>query len=452
MKFMRTPLFFMSIAGLFLLTACSLTLTGAGEPPHPTIVSEASPLPPPTPTAKLTNPPIVDSAPQPTQTLVPAATTVSTPEPPPPTDTPASVSAPALESLTVNLLPVASGFAKPVHLTHAGDDSERLFVVEQPGRILIVQAGQVNPVPFLDITDRVGSEASEQGLLSAAFHPRYADNGLFFVNYTNKQGDTVLARYQALANPNQADPSSAKILLTIAQPYANHNGGQLAFGPDGYLYMGTGDGGSANDPHGNGQNLGTLLGKILRLDVDNGDPYGVPESNPFVGQPDARPEIWSFGWRNPWRFSFDPAAGDMFIADVGQNQYEEVHFEPVDTPGGQNYGWRLMEGLHCFNPPDCNPATLPVELPITEYSHQQGCSVTGGFVYRGSQFPALTGIYFYGDYCTGTVWGVRRNPAGQWEQAQLLQSGANISSFGQDEAGEVYLVTHQGDVFQLGQP
>ncbi len=443
-------LIFIFLTGLFLLTACSLTLTGPGEPPRPTIVSQASPLPPtvppantPTPTAEPTSPPptvapMVDSAPQPAE--------------PPPTDAPAPTDIPALESLVVQLLPVASGLAEPVYLTHAGDGSERLFVVEQPGRILIVQAGQVNPVPFLNITDRVGSEASEQGLLSAAFHPHYADNGLFFVNYTNKQGDTVLARYQVSANPNQADPATAKILLTIAQPYANHNGGQLAFGPDGYLYLGTGDGGSANDPHGNGQNLGTLLGKILRLDVDNGDPYGVPESNPFVGQPDARPEIWSFGWRNPWRFSFDPATGDMFIADVGQNQYEEINVEPVGAPGGLNYGWRLMEGLHCFNPPDCDPAALPVELPITEYSHQQGCSVTGGFVYRGSQFPALTGVYFYGDYCTGTVWGVRRNPTGQWEQAQLLQSGANITSFGQDEVGEVYLVTHQGDVFQLGQP
>ena len=473
------PLFLFSIIGLFILTGCGQAITEPDEPPRPTIVSEAVRLtstptaaptsPPtatPTPTIQPTQPPTVapaaeadepanptpaepaepvEPAAQPTEPP-PAPTVTTTPEPPPPT------SAPALQSLAVNLLPVAGGFDKPLYLTHAGDGSGRLFVVEQPGRIKIVQAGQVTPAPFLDIVNLVGSDGMEQGLLSAAFHPRYAENGFFFVNYTDKQGDTVLARYQVSSNPDQADPASAKILLTMAQPYGNHNGGQLAFGPDGYLYMGTGDGGSANDPHDNGQSLGTLLGKILRLDVDNGDPYGVPESNPFVQQPAARPEIWSFGWRNPWRFSFDAATGDMFIADVGQNQYEEIHVEPAGAPGGLNYGWRLMEGLHCFNPPDCDPAALPVELPVTEYSHQQGCSVTGGYVYRGSQFPALTGVYFYGDFCRGTVWGLRLSPAGQWEQAELLQSGVSITSFGQDEAGEVYLVAQQGDIFQLGQP
>jgi glucose/arabinose dehydrogenase len=357
---------------------------------------------------------------------------------------------PPLDSLTPRLLPFASGFNKPVFLTHAGDGSGRLFVVEQAGRILVIKEGDVLATPFLDIVSIVGSDANEQGLLSVAFHPDYARNGLFFVNYTNRQGDTTIARFQVSDNPDMADPNSAKILLTIGQPYANHNGGQLTFGPDGYLYVGMGDGGAANDPHDNGQNLNTLLGKVLRLDVDNADPYGVPQNNPFVNRSDTRPEIWSYGWRNPWRFSFDQATGDMYIADVGQNQYEEVHVELTGTPGGQNYGWRLMEGLHCFNPQNCDPASLEVVLPIVEYDHSQGCSVTGGYVYRGSDFPALTGIYFYGDYCSGIVWGLRREANGSWAQAQLLQARANISSFGQDEAGEVYLVDHRGDILQIG--
>ncbi|MEW5961878.1 MAG: PQQ-dependent sugar dehydrogenase, partial [Chloroflexota bacterium] len=228
------------------------------------------------------------------------------------------------------------------------------------------------------------------------------------------------------------------------------NGGQLAFGPDGYLYVGMGDGGSANDPHNNGQSLNTLLGKILRLDVDQAAPYGVPASNPFVNQAGARPEIWSYGWRNPWRFSFDTATHDLYVADVGQNQYEEIHVELAGTPGGQNYGWRLLEGRHCFDPANCDPGSLDVALPIAEYDHNQGCSVTGGYVYRGSRFPALQGLYFYGDFCSGLIWGLRREADGSWAQAELMQSGLAISSFGQDEAGEVYVVDHRGDVFLLG--
>jgi glucose/arabinose dehydrogenase len=273
---------------------------------------------------------------------------------------------------------------------------------------------------------------------------------LFFVNYTNQDGDTVIARYQVSGNPNQADPNSVKILLTIPQPYANHNGGQVVFGPDGYLYIGMGDGGAANDPQNRAQTLSELLGKILRLDVDNGEPYGVPDTNPFVGNEQARPEIWSYGWRNPWRFSFDLATNDLYIADVGQNQYEEVHVERAGTPGGQNYGWRIMEGFHCFNPRDCDPAALGLVLPVAEYDHGLGCSVTGGYVYRGTQFPDLSGIYFYGDYCSGIIWGLRAEANGNGSQAELLRSEETISSFGQDQAGEVYLVDHRGDIFQLG--
>jgi glucose/arabinose dehydrogenase len=303
----------------------------------------------------------------------------------------------------------------------------------------------------LDITASVGSKGDEQGLLSVAFHPDYVNNGLLFVDYTNLNGNTVLARYHVSANPDTADAASAKILLTIDQPYPNHNGGQLVFGPDSYLYVGMGDGGSQGDPHNNGQNLNSLLGKILRLDVDQGEPYGVPADNPFVGQSGARPEIWAYGLRNPWRFSFDWANGDMYIADVGQDKYEEIDFAAAGTPGGQNYGWRLLEGLHCFNPKTCNPATLNTVLPIVEYDHSQGCSITGGYVYRGAQFPALTGIYFYADYCSGQLWGLRRETNGSWPQAKLAQLKAKISSFGQDQTGEVYIIDLQGEIFQINQ-
>lgn len=368
----------------------------------------------------------------------------------PPAELPAAVETLALDELDLQFIPVVSGFTKPLYLTHAGDGSGRLFVVEQAGRILLVKAGQINPTPFLDIVSIVGSDANEQGLLSVAFHPDYASNGFFFVNYTDKQGDTVIARYSVSGDPDTADPNSAKILLTIDQPYANHNGGQVAFGPDGYLYIGMGDGGAANDPYNNGQSLNTLLGKILRLDVDNADPYGIPMDNPFVTNGQGSFEIWSYGWRNPWRFSFDTATDDMYIADVGQNQYEEIHVELAGTPGGQNYGWRIMEGSHCFEG-NCDPASQGLVLPIAEYDHGQGCSVTGGYVYRGRQFPALNGVYFYGDYCSGLIWGLRREADGSWSQAQLTSSGYTISSFGQDEAGEVYIVNHStGEILQIG--
>jgi glucose/arabinose dehydrogenase len=449
------------LTSLILLSACGFG--GGGEPPLPTIV-------PITPTGITSSPPTIQPpSPTPTQpsmgdtietgpshtppiaetTEPPSAETPTPPESPTPLP-PEMPAVPPLGSLTPRLLPVASGFNKPTFLTHTGDGSRRLFVTEQPGRILVIKDGNVLPTPFLGIVSIVGSDGSEQGLLSVVFHPNYTSNGFFFVNYTNKQGDTTIARYQVSDNPDVADPNSARILLTINQPYVNHNGGQLVFGPDGYLYVGMGDGGAANDPHDNGQNLNTLLGKILRLDVDNADPYGVPQNNPFVNQSDARPEIWSYGWRNPWRFSFDQATGDMYIADVGQNQYEEVDVELAGTSGGQNYGWRLMEGLHCFNPQNCDPASLDVVLPVVEYDHSQGCSVTGGYVYRGSDFPDLTDVYFYGDYCSGIIWGLRREADGNWAQAQLLQAKANISSFGQDETGEVYVVDHRGDIFQIG--
>ncbi len=474
MPFRRGLQLLIILTALLSLLGCRSLIAGQAEPPRPTIVPAeptATPSPTPVPTEP---PPTATAALAPSNTPVELAQTdtpTATPSPtelPPPTDTPTTVPQPTeppptatlapteppsdlpLESIQLNLIPIASGFTKPLFVTHAGDGSGRLFVVEQPGRIFIVKDGTVNPNPFLDIETLVGSEGFEQGLLSVAFHPDYSNNGFFFVDYTNKQGDTVITRYQVSGNPDIADPNSAKVLLIISQPYVNHNGGQLVFGPDGYLYVGMGDGGSAGDPHNNGQSLNTLLGKILRLDVNQGDPYGVPDSNPFVNQADARPEIWSYGWRNPWRFSFDKATGDMYIADVGQDEYEEVDVELAGTPGGQNYGWRLMEGLHCFNPSDCNPGSLNVVLPVTEYDHSQGCSVTGGYVYRGSRFPALTGIYFYGDFCSGKVWGLRRAADGSWSNTKLLESGLSITSFGQDAAGEVYLVDQGGTISLIG--
>lgn len=345
---------------------------------------------------------------------------------------------------------VATGLNRPVAITHAGDGSGRLFLTLQAGQILIYDGTQVLSPPFLDISALV-SCCRERGLLSVAFHPDYERNGFFYVNYTNILGDTVIARYTASADPNVADPNSALILLTIAQPFANHNGGQLQFGPDGYLYIGMGDGGSGGDPQNNAQNPGVLLGKLLRIDVDHGTPYSIPPDNPFVDNPEVRDEIWALGLRNPWRFSFDRLTGDLFIGDVGQNDWEEVDFQPANSAGGENYGWRLMEGNHCFNPSvNCNNGSLI--LPILEYSHSLGCSITGGYRYRGTRNPQFYGTYFYGDYCTGRIWGATGDENGQWTTAELLDTDFSISTFGEDENGEIYLAhlaTNNGAIYRL---
>ena len=302
--------------------------------------------------------------------------------------------------------------------------------------------GELSSVPFLDITDRVGSGGSEQGLLGLAFHPDYAQNGLFIVNYTDQQGATVVARFSVSSDPARADPASEAVLLTVRQPASNHNGGHLAFGPDGHLYIGLGDGGGAGDRYGNGQNGQTLLGAMLRLDVDSGVPFAVPADNPFVGTPAVRDEIWALGLRNPWRFSFDRLTGEMYIADVGQNKYEEVNIQRADSGGGENYGWPIMEAAHCF-PEGSGCDRSGLVLPVAEYDHSQGCSVTGGYVYRGSEFSILTGIYLFGDYCSGRIWGLA--PAGDgWRVAELAQESIQISSFGEDEAGELYVLNLGG--------
>ncbi|MDX2161596.1 MAG: PQQ-dependent sugar dehydrogenase [bacterium] len=359
----------------------------------------------------------------------------------------------APDAASVQMVEVANGFDRPLLVTHAGDGSNRLFVVEQGGVVWVVRDGQRLETPFLNVSSLISPEATtasgytERGLLGLAFDPAYADNGRFFVNYTDIQGNTVLARYQVTAdNPNQADPNSAVILLTQAQPFANHNGGHLAFGPDGYLYVGLGDGGSGGDPLMAGQDLNTWLGKILRIDV-SGDGYAVPDDNPFVGQDGALPEIWAYGLRNPWRFTFDRATGDLYTADVGQRNWEEVNFQPASSPGGENYGWNVYEGLHPYS-----GAVAPADmvLPIAEYDHSEGVSVTGGYVYRGSQIPALQGAYLYGDFGTGRIWAAWRDSAMNWRSAVFMpSSGATISSFGEDEAGELYVVSYNGQIFRF---
>jgi uncharacterized repeat protein (TIGR01451 family) len=342
---------------------------------------------------------------------------------------------------------VASGLTQPVQVTHAGDGTGRLFVVEQPGTIRIIENGTVLATPFLHLSNLIVS-GGERGLLGLAFHPNYSANGFFYVNYTRDgDGATVIARYRvSAADPDLADPDSEQVLLTVSQPYGNHNGGQLLFGPhDGYLYIGMGDGGSGGDPLNHGQNVNTLLGAMLRLDVNGQTPYAIPADNPYVGG-EGRDEIWAIGLRNPWRFSFDRETGDLYIGDVGQNLWEEIDYQAADTPGGVNFGWRCKEGSHEYRfTGDCPQLTLTD--PIAEYSHTEGRSVTGGYVYRGSLYPALVGRYFYADYVEGKIWSLYKTGSNPdtWSTPQLeLDTGFNISSFGEDENGELYVVDRSG--------
>lgn len=349
----------------------------------------------------------------------------------------------------INFEFITDEFYSPVHLTHAFDD--RLFVVDQYGVIGIIEDGVVLETPFLDIDDRVSDDANEQGLLSVAFHPNYQENGRFFVNYTNNNGDTVISRFVVSADPNVADADSEVILMTIAQPYSNHNGGQIAFGPDGYLYIGMGDGGSQEDPHENGQNAKTLLGALLRIDVDVADDasiaYAIPPDNPYVHDENGRNEIWAIGLRNPWRFSFDRLTGDLFLTDVGQDNLEELNFQPADSTGGENYGWNIMEGTACLHGSSCDSTgTIP---PIFEYDRSGGCATTGGYIYRGSAYPELTGNYFLADFCTGYVWRLFAEADGSWTSDLIAETDLNPSSFGEDVNGELYIVSRTGDIYQI---
>lgn len=347
----------------------------------------------------------------------------------------------------ISLVKIADGFSNPTHIGNAGDGSGRLFVVEQAGTIQVIKNGAVSSVPFLDISSRVLS-GGEQGLFVIVFPPGFGQGKRHvYVNYTGIEGngDTFISRFGLSDDPDAADPANEQILLRIDQPYSNHNGGQMAFGPDGYLYIGMGDGGSAGDPSGNAQNPGSLLGKMLRIDVESSPTgtYAVPPTNPFVAAAGYRTEIWALGLRNPWRFSFDRATGDLFIADVGQNAHEEVDLQSAGSGGGENYGWNIMEGFECYNSASCD--TTGLTSPVLTYGTDTdgNCSVTGGFVYRGQEFFELQGLYLYGDYCSGRIWGLRLID-GVWKNQLLLDSDLSISTFGEDEAGNLYVADHAG--------
>ncbi len=361
-------------------------------------------------------------------------------------------------AFSVTLEPVAEGFERPVFLADPGDGSGRRFVVEQGGLVRILRDGAPDAEPFLDIRELVNTANNEQGLLGLAFDPEFAENGEFYIAYTaidtatgEGVGDNTLARYRVSADdPDRADPASAEILLAIPDPFGNHNGGMIAFGPDGYLYLGTGDGGAGGDPLNNGQNPNALLGKMLRLDVSGraeGEPYAIPADNPFVGGGGAA-EIWTTGLRNPWRFSFDRETGDLWIADVGQNWIEEVNVLPAGSPGGANLGWNVMEGTACFAVEDCDPS--PFVGPVAEYTHEFGCSVTGGYVYRGGAAPSLGGVYLFADYCTGLLWGLGQDDSGEWILSEPIETGLNVSSFAEDSEGNVYVIDLNGSIFRVG--
>ncbi|MBW7883668.1 MAG: PQQ-dependent sugar dehydrogenase [Caldilineaceae bacterium] len=376
-----------------------------------------------------------------------------TPSPTPPSPAGAEPALPVLapDQVEIALEAAYEGFELPVFLAEPADGSGRLFVVEKTGTIRVIVDGQIQAEPFLDIGDKITTRGNEQGLLGLAFVPDFAETGHFFVNYTDVSGTTTVERYTVAAdNPNRANVSSAFTILTVAQPAPNHNAGMLDFGPDGYLYVPFGDGGAANDRFGNGQNPSTLLGKILRLDVtsDPTQPYLIPADNPFVdaswnGQ-DVRDEVWAIGLRNPWRTSFDRATGDFWVADVGQNQIEEVNVVPARAAGGLNFGWPIMEGSSCFRA-GCDATGL--YGPVVDYTHEGGnCSVTGGYVYRGRAFPQWNGIYFYGDYCSGRIWVLAPDSAGGWTNALVEDTDLTLSSFGQDQQGELYALDYRSGV------
>lgn len=385
------------------------------------------------------------SAPATEATSPPAEQATAAPRATASTDAPTTAAGTGSTGIALQM--VNDQLTSPVFATHAGDGSGRLFVIEKTGTIAILKDGQRTAAPFLDISSLITDNGSEQGLLGLAFHPKYSENGIFFVYYTASNGDNTLARYKVSSSPDAADPSSGVVMFKQEDPAPNHNGGMLAFGPDGYLYVGLGDGGGAGDTYGNAQNRNTLLGKLLRLDVDKGDPYAIPTDNPWPEGGDARPEIWAYGLRNPWRFSFDRDTGDLYVGDVGQNQYEEIDMQPAGAKGGTNYGWNTREAMHCFRSNSC--ASDGLVDPVAEYSHDEGCSVTGGYVYRGTAMPGMAGIYLYGDYCSGTIWGLRRDAGGQWQASKLLSSGTNLSSFGEDQDGELYVVDLSGKLYRI---
>ncbi len=457
---MRLPLHVGLLFAALVLAGCT---TSAGNSVAPTATAARPTAAAPAaqaPTAPTTPPTSAPSAAPPTAAAkattaaptAPPAAKAATSVPPAssarPTAAPASAFDP--KATTIRLEQIATGLRNPTTIANAADGSKRLFILEKGGTIRIVRDGALLPQPFLDITNLVYSGGTEQGLLGLAFAPDYRTSGVFYVYYIGQDRNSMLARYKVSSDADRADPASGTVIFTAKQmPYPNHKGGELTFGPDGYLYLGLGDGGSAGDPQGNAQNLGSPLGKILRFDVSHGSPYAVPADNPFKNRQGAVPEVWAYGLRNPWRFSFDRATGDLYIADVGQNVWEEINFQPRSSKGGENYGWNRMEGTHCF-PPDSQCRITGV-APVAEYSHNEGgCSVTGGYVYRGVAQPALTGAYLFADYCTGKFWALSRTPDNQWQRTLLTQATLSPSSFGEDEMGELYVVgLNQGELYRI---
>ncbi|GAP13801.1 glucose/sorbosone dehydrogenases [Longilinea arvoryzae] len=437
---MRSILFLTVVSAFILaisLTACAAAPAGSPVSSEPT-ASQTAPAYP---------------APGETASTQPAAGTPATGYPAPQSgSTSTAAPQPAASATSVDRFPdpaafewkkLAEGIERPTDVTDPGNGA--LWVLSQVGRILQVRDGQLSEV--MDIRDRIKSSGEEQGLLGIALDPKFTDNRFFYVNYTDLSGNTVIARFTAAADFKTADPNSEEKLIQVQQPYANHNGGGMAFGPDGLLYLGLGDGGSGGDPHNNAQSTNTLLGKLLRIDVSQGQAYTIPPTNPYAGG-GGKPEIYALGLRNPWRFSFDRATGDLYIADVGQDQYEEVDFEPAGSQPGANFGWRLREGMHPYDGYASDGANL-VD-PIWEYDHSQGCSITGGFVYRGEALPEFSGIYLAGDFCTGTIWGLLRAADGTWQSQVLWTHQGNLTSFGQDRSGELYYLNqYNGGLYQL---
>jgi glucose/arabinose dehydrogenase len=358
----------------------------------------------------------------------------------PPSRRAATAAAPA-SAIRLALVEVARGLSRPLFVTHAGDGSGRLFVVEQGGAIRVLEAGGVRREPFLDARPLLDESGGERGLLGLAFAPDYERSGQLFVSHTAAGPSTRVTRLKVSADPNRADLASARVVLEIPDPASNHNGGMIAFGPDGYLWYGTGDGGREGDPWDNARNPASMLGKVLRLDVRR-EPYGIPPENPYALAGGGLPEIWALGLRNPWRFSFDRVTGELWIGDVGQNAWEEIDVEDPRRGGGRHYGWHTMEGPACYSPREgCDRRGLT--LPLHSYGHDQGCSVTGGYVYRGRAIPSLVGTYLFSDYCRGTLWGLRRSGDGEATVEVLLRTDMAVSSFGEDADGEIYLCDHR---------
>jgi len=360
---------------------------------------------------------------------------------------------------------VVSGLDLPTFITNAGDDSNRLFVVEKAGRVKIVKDGKIIEDQFLDIRDRVRSAELERGLLSLVFHPNYSNNGKFFVYYTDLKGSATISEFKVSNDPNKVLVDSERILLKIEELDIAHNGGQLQFGPDGYLYIGTGDDGYPGDRWDNAQNKNVLLGKILRIDVDSGKPYSIPKSNPFTNTSQARDEIWAYGLRNPWRFSFDSKTGDMYIADVGEFKWEYIHFQPRESEGGENYGWNYLEGFHEYRGPNYSERFLEykvpenidwqeITFPVVEYGHgDEGCSITGGYVYRGVDYPNIDGTYLFSDFCSGKIWGLKKVKNSKWIWTEFLDTLFNVSTFGLDENGEIYFADFgKGGIYKIISP